>query len=334
MKHLFLLLIVTIFIVSSCNQPKNNTSKELKNNLIAENVIVKYEFELFPEVEDWIKSLDKKFISQNIQKSLSQEIKTYTDDDSVMSLNSIKQNLGILPDTQLIEQENGDFKMNIIKSDLDIKSIKTIYFSEQWFYNQDSSIFTKNIIWYSPVRYYHKDTTKYTKRWIYKIKNNNFNKATSKQIAKNIIYEVDFDNDTSTTIIEGLDKKQFVDILIDNAINKKNKCYDAMTTEQLTVEQINKELGCVNDSILIEDPETGEMSLNVVEGTIDKSEIKGLMFIENWYLDTVSFNIQKQVIGIAPIRFVEKYFEDEEEPEITKKIPFVYYFTNEHPNIF
>jgi len=336
MKKIFFIsaIIVSVFIISSCNTSKNKKQK-LKNNLIAKNVIASYEFDLYPEVSEWIKTLDKKFVSIEIDKSLSQEIKTYNDDDNLMSVNSIKQNLGILTDTQLIEQENGEMKMNIIKSDLDINSIKSLYFKEKWFYNQDSSVFTKNIIWYSPVRYYYKyDTIKYTKRWIYRIKNDNFNKKTSKQIAKNIIYEVDFNVDTSTTQIEGLDNKQFVDILINNAINKKIKCYDAMSTKELTVEQINNELGNTTDTIFVEDPETGEISTKIAPGIIDKSEIKGLMFIENWYLDTVSFNIRKEILGIAPIRFVEKYFEDSEKPEITKKIPFVYYFTNKKPNIF
>ncbi len=338
MKNVFFVFIISIsiFLIFSCNNnSKKNKKQKLQNNLIANNVIAKYEFELFPQVEEWIKTLDKKIISQGIEKSLSQKIKTYNDDDSLMSIKSIKENLGILPDTQLIEQENGELKTKITKNNLDINSIKSIYFTEEWFYNQDSSIFTKKILYYSPVRYYHKfDTLKYTKRWIYRIKNNNFNKKTSKQIAENIIYEVDFDNDTSTTEIEGLDKKQFVDILINNAINKKIKCYDAMSTKELTVEQINNELGNTTDTIFVEDPETGEISTKIAPGIIDKSEIKGLMFIENWYLDTVSFNIRKEILGIAPIRFVEKYFEDSEKPEITKKIPFVYYFTNKKPNIF
>ncbi len=330
-----ILLVITLLISCNNNNNNNKDQKDVKNNLIAKNVIAKYEFNIYPDIKDWVKTLNKKIIFTEINKSLSQDIKTYDDNDSLMSVKLIEQNLGIFPDTQFIEQENGELKTKIIKNKLDTNAIKTIYFCENWFYNSDNNIFKKDINWYSPVRYYHKyDTLKFVKRWIFRIKNNDFNKKTSKQIAKNIIYEVDFDNDTSTTIIDGLDKKQFVDILIDNALSNKIKCFDSMLDKQLTTDEIKKELGYKIDTVFVEDPETSELKSHITITGIDRTEIKGLMFIENWYIDTVSFCMQKQILGMAPVRFKEKYYEDEDKPEILKTIPFVIYFTNEKPKIF
>lgn len=326
---------IFLFALISCT---NNSEKKetVSNDLISKNVIANYEFDGYPFSPKWISTFDTNFITPIINNALNKKITIFNDDlNDTLSINDIKQDLGLLTDTQLVEQEDGSFKMILKNSDFDEKSIKTIFFNEEWFYNNQKNIFNKKIISYSPVKYYHKfDTLKYTRKKVLTIKNDNFNEKNSKQIAKNIIYEVDFNNDTSTTVINGLDINNFVNVLVENALNKKTKCYDSFSAKQMNVNEIKKELGQTIDTILTEDPETGEIITKISKNDFDKSEIKGITFIENWYLDTISFNIQKQVVGIAPIRFIEKYYEDETEPEISKTIPFVNYFTSEKPKIF
>ncbi len=107
--------------------------------------------------------------------------------------------------------------------------------------------------------------------------------ATAGQIADSIVYDVIIKNanpyDTWTTeCLSGLDRKTFIDDLFRAIYNGKLTAVDFDTEKTLSSEQVKK-----------------------LEKEIKKvrSRIAKVQFIENWYFDTLSLTMQKEVRSVV-----------------------------------
>lgn len=95
-----------------------------------------------------------------------------------------------------------------------------------------------------------------------------------------------------------IDQKMLVDAIFDAIYEGRVTPYDFITDDPLTVEDV-KAIESSIDTIYIEDFETGEMEMKVVENELRRDEITKVFFKEDWYFDKVNFKMEKKVIGIS-----------------------------------
>lgn len=103
-------------------------------------------------------------------------------------------------------------------------------------------------------------------------------------------------------------------------------------TEQMTWSQIENKFGVRNDTIYVDDPETGEPVQKIIKTEMETSEVKKIMLKELWFFDKQRSQFEVRIIGICPIR--EYSWADgstnvenaDEEPELIMKKVFWVYF--------
>jgi hypothetical protein len=164
------------------------------------------------------------------------------------------------------------------------------------------------------------------KKLIFKVKEGN----PTELLAKNVISEFNLEDTVSPEFVKNIDKNRLRQLLIDYALSGKVKLWNAANTEtELTKEVIIRNLGQTNDTILIEDPESGKVNQQVLTIDYNLSEIESIVFVEDWYYDPATFTIKKVITGIGPVRYYTK-----EDGEEAKSIVFVMYFGKEKTRIF
>lgn len=95
-----------------------------------------------------------------------------------------------------------------------------------------------------------------------------------------------------------IDQKKLVDAIYDAIYEGRVTPYDFITDDPLTIEDV-KAIESSIDTIYIEDFETDEIEMKVVEDELRRDEITKVFFKEDWYFDKVNFKMEKKVIGIA-----------------------------------
>ena len=152
---------------------------------------------------------------------------------------------------------------------------------------------------------------------------------------KTVIYEVLLDTDPEFTNWMGnIDRKKLIQNIF-NAVKQGDlDAYDPLSPPGETIlswDEISEKFG-VNDTISVMNAETGEWELQIIEADISLSEVRGIIFIEEWSLDE-NMSLIKQVLGIAPVRYYNSLLENGELIQ-KKKILFVTYFGEKMPQIF
>lgn len=71
-------------------------------------------------------------------------------------------------------------------------------------------------------------------------------------------------------------------------------------------QQIEERFGVRNDTLYVEDPETGESVQKVVKTEMQTSEVKQIMLKELWFFDKQTSQFEVRIIGICPIRIYER----------------------------
>jgi gliding motility associated protien GldN len=103
-------------------------------------------------------------------------------------------------------------------------------------------------------------------------------------------------------------------------------------SKPLTWKDIEDRFGVRNDTVYIEDSETGESVIKVIKTEMVSSEVKKIMIKEQWYFDKQSSQLEVKIVGICPIREYERTesstqnTETEEESELVMKKLFWVYF--------
>ncbi len=174
MKKIFAFIMLT-GILFGCNQTpqKKEVKKEIKTiiikdddgttyNMIADTVkfLIPLDKDSANDAPPFFIGFDKvKFISQLVDSVLAGKVKAYDYfDNSVMTKEQIKMQLGIRTDTALIEDiETGGLKPKIIVSEFNPDDIRELYVYERWFYNPDKCVFKTQVLGYAPVKFTVKD---------------------------------------------------------------------------------------------------------------------------------------------------------------------------------
>ncbi len=149
---------------------------------------------------------------------------------------------------------------------------------------------------------------------------------------KTVIYEVSLEVDADFTNWMGnIDQKKLIESIFNDVRNNRLTAYEPMSNTETTWAEIKTVMGVYIDTIDILNTETNKYETEIIESGIHLNEIKGIIFIEEWNLNT-SGRIDKEVLGIAPVRYFANNLGDTIIDK--KRIVFVTYFGAEKPPIF
>ncbi len=321
MRKLLTFIITSLIVFSSCNHKRiEKKTDTFVNNFIAPKSCITYAQEMYiPKEYFFFKSIDyAKLVTTLQEKTLRGEITAY------------------LPFSDIVcNKEDIQTKF---KDEFSLDEQKSLLFEEEWAFDSAQFLMTKKVTSYSLVRefirkdeyrseiptksivarYEFKDTTK-TKR----------PKLTL--LAKDVSYEVSLVNIDNPEFLENIQVNQVVKTIIEKAISGTVPCYSFNFRDSLQPRNLNEvleSLGKETDCYTTVNDETGELDSICVDKDIDFKEIKGLAFIEDWYLNNTTMEIVKEVKGIAPIRHFYHVTDDNTQSELIKTIPFVMYLKN------
>jgi len=290
-------------------KPKTEISK--KNDLLSSEVVVKNYINIVSNNNpDWIKSaVDNKIINTIVNIAIEGLVivNTVDEGDTIpITISEIKSNLGATSDTMSIEVSKDLYIDSLIVTPAKLEQVEGIFFKENWIFNADNFSFTKQINEYLPVREYYKqlydgliDSTKKSKRLVFKVINDN-NSKNFEKIASDVTTAFYF-NTEEPDFINGLDVLRFSRYILNYAYKSKKDVYDINEGTKLSFEDIKYALGAGSDTVQIE-VTPGNIKETVLEYEPDASEIIGVVFVENWFLDKNTLSFKKEITGIAPIR--------------------------------
>lgn len=117
---------------------------------------------------------------------------------------------------------------------------------------------------------------------------------------KTMVYAVDL----NSVFHEDLNDEDFSDVapiteqLVKDVLSGKLKAYDAFSDELITAEQAKSVLAFI-DTIWYSNPETGDVSIDIVERNYT-ADFYGLTFKEKWSYNAQGSILDRKVIGLAP----------------------------------
>ncbi|MFA6924747.1 MAG: hypothetical protein WC223_10910 [Bacteroidales bacterium] len=141
-------------------------------------------------------------------------------------------------------------------------------------------------------------------------------KTESKKLIKKLVYTVEY---KSSVLNEGdtVNIKLFIKKIIDDAINDRIKVYSDFDTNRkvLSGKQIKDE-NSLTDTILSKDPTNPDKEIKTVsKKELNPDDITKIAYVEEWYYDEKTYNIEKRIKAIAPA--IDTYVID---PTTTEKI--------------
>ncbi len=282
-KILFYFGLLGIVLIS-CNQ-ENKTSTPKKNALLPENILVRSEVN-FKETafEDWTKGVDEPFFDNLINDILGSETQTY--------------DAWLYPDLPyFIELPKKEIKTSIGK--IPNYNFKSLLFTEKWSFDKAAFRLEKEPIVWTPILSYQisvQDSIQERKKVVFSIKNTP-NKSETK-VAEDIIYELDLNDNTSYKF---LDLEKMAHLLLDSTLTGKHLISDFFTGEPAKLSSIKTSLGMVNDTIEVENLETGVIEQKIITSEADFQSITSYIFKEDWYFDSQTKSIRKKVKEICPV---------------------------------
>lgn len=95
-----------------------------------------------------------------------------------------------------------------------------------------------------------------------------------------------------------IDQKKLVDAIFEAVYDGRVTAYDFISDEPLSIEEV-KEIESSIDTLYIENFETGELEMKVVEADLRRDEITKVFLKEDWYFDEENFRLDKKVLGLA-----------------------------------
>lgn len=314
-----------------CDCEESNTVSTKTNDLLPKKVSIKYEHDMnVPDGSEVLSGFDyASFVNTLSSKALAGELKVYdpNDDKNVLPKRDVDIAVGVYNDTLIdISLETMDTVAQIRTFENDLSQIKRIFFQESWNFNEESFTMSKVVDQYSPIKIYYRDvdTAKLDmlKKQTFWVKGE-ADENNLQLIKENIAYEFNFYTTNSYRWLENLSIGRFTDILLDNVLEKKVEAYDFFEREKpLTVDEVRMRLGETVEYYYVEDENQQIVDTVEVKGEIYKDEIRSVLFVEDWYYDTKTFQIVKKVKQIAPIRQYINYYENGDQDEV-KRVAFV-----------
>lgn len=323
MKHIYFLIILIVSFFWSCNNSEKSSDnpKAHTNHLLPSTVSITYEQSMIVPEEYWFfKGIDfTKLVDEIQKKTISGKLQAFFP-------------LTTIP---LTKQDITDKFSN--PENFKIPEIKYLVFDEEWDLDTSEFVMKKKVNGYTLIREYVRNsrlqTEELTKSMIarYDFSKNPDKKFSSLQLlAKDVAYEVALKNENNPEWLENIQVKHVINVLLSKALSKNTQAYSFMIRDSLTPltkADLKLRLGEETQSYVNTDEATGEQDTITIDKKIEPSEITGVVFIEDWYIDYNTMQIFKDVKGIGLVREYMKFL-DENQPELAKTIPFVMYVSN------
>ncbi len=329
--HMFgTLLFAGLF--SACSNNNSTTENVVPvNDLLPQEVIVKYEHELVvAEDAEKIKGIDYvAFVSDLAAKITSKAVAAYDPMDKSKLLNDV--DISYVFDSRTnrtvnIDENTFDTVVTETPYVFDPSSVQKLVFREEWNFSKEKFIMTKKLLQYAPIRIVKRnidgkglDLAKQMLLWI------NCEKKTDdrKLLAENVTYELNLINQDNPEWMESLSVSRFVDILLSQVLDGKRTAYDFFSNDKvaLSIDVVRANLGATVETYYVEDDDKNVVDTVQITGNVYPDEIQSVIFVEDWYVDD-NMVIYKTVKRIAPVRHYRKVNELAEE-EIVKKVPFI-----------
>jgi len=292
--YLVALIMVSLF---SCNTEKVNRGAAQHNDLLPEKVIVMDELSLTDTsaTAEWLNALNKKALLSNLASAGASGNAT-TGNSISINPNTFERN----------ELEDTAF----VAPDLDTSKIKSILSLENWFFNNEKMCFTKKVNAIAPVLFitikkHDTQTIKKIPYWIFNSDNQVSGTKNKIKIADSLTTEFFFQQERS----RNLDKDILLSQLFKKALTGNYQVRDFFSNEILTKKEIKRRMGFGGETVYFVDT-TGMPAQKIhddwtdkdVLNTMDYSEYKSILFVEDWYLNTQNYSLTKVVKSICPVR--------------------------------
>jgi len=319
---------------NDCGETKGSNSQN-SNDLIAQDVKIKYEHTLsdtlFP---DKFSTLDiNAFVNTFVDNCLEKEYPIYDPFDFSKKLpkNEILNCMGTRVDTLIdINEKTLDTVVTIKENSFNKKELTRLFMEEKWSFNKESFTMTKEVTKYAPIRVYMKDKPgvqkELVKNLMFWVKPNKEDRGDKTLIVENYAYEFDLYNASHPDWMQNLSVSRFVNIILDKVLSGDVKAreFDFLSNNNkvLSVSEAKERLGATIENYFTENEKTGEIDTVQVIGNIYPDEIRGVVFIEDWYIDYTNLELTKKVKRIIPIRKYDRVDEATGEIDEVKTIPF------------
>lgn len=285
MKHFAFFWLILLLL--SCTTEKKEKNQQNKSNLLVDQLITVSHLysEQAQQSLPWKNSFKvRPLINSLFYEVLQNKIVLYNPifEDTVFNVLDKESWLHILKNNKQLTFDTTQFN--------------DLYFFESWSLDTANNFnLQKEVLYWSPVKRENQIMKLAGKVKAYPLKE-------KKLLAQQLIYE--FSLNDSIFSNERLNKRKFAKILFDWAIHNPHKTYNPFTSQPMTKEELYQRMN-ISDSSLY----------------LPYNEINAILFVENWYYDTKTYSIQKEVLSIAPILYL---FDNN---EVLKQILFVI-----HPN--
>ena len=313
MVKYFVLFFVVVSLFSCTNSKDANLENQKTDQLVGQNDLLPKKVIVYNEVNfkqqsipNWTEGVDFVFMDKLNNRVLESDASYFF------------SNIYYYPNDK-IETTKEEVHKNMYDGGI----ISSLYFVESWSFDKQNYRFKKNIETWSPVFQYYKkdgdkiDSTILVKKLLYDV----WGDANSRerQIAKNITYEVNLSSENKTN--EYLNVEDFANMIIEPVISGEIKSYDFFDENELDPMAVKRFFGYSVDTVETENPISGEIEQEIYKMEASFSGVEAFVFVEDWYIDTFSYQIRKQVKSIAPV-FVETEIDEDGEAYEIKKIAF------------
>lgn len=225
-----------------------------------------------------------------------------------MRIKDIKKRMRYTIDTVWMGDPTESGTLYSINKEVDPSELKSAVCIEKWTFNKKNTSFIKEVLAFKPVRHHYDsadtekkdlmlsnvyglDMTRYgaleeidesylvrskTVSYEYFLQKPEICAETERASTENLLYTNSLKLKPAQSLFFTNDQKDdFVSSMVDFAQNGKHQVYDFYTGKQLA---------------------SGAISAKLAGG-----EVKSVVFIEDWYIDTETFYLVKKVLGVAPV---------------------------------
>ncbi|HBF87566.1 MAG TPA: hypothetical protein DDX39_02900 [Bacteroidales bacterium] len=332
MKIISSFAVLAFMIFASCNTNNNVKESYKLAEKLSYSISLEEQVNALPILSDFDSKSFTDNILSKIKENKIQAYKFSLNEKFPISFANIEEAFGAgKHKTFTIDSETGDSIEIIVEHEIRSEEIKDFIFIENWFLNEDNLQIIKNVTGIVTVRTVFEisdSTTEYKEYSPFMVY---FNDTVSNKVNKNLIcqraeYTVKLNKcDTLYTDFAKFDSKKLIDLLIEKVLNEDIKVYDYFLPEKtkLSVEDIMKSFNAGEDTIEVQDLQTGKITQEKITTEIDKNEITELVFVEEWYYDEINFTFEKKIIAYGPVR---EYYRNADPENKVKTVPFLIYF--------
>jgi len=277
----------------------------------------------------------------------------------LISVSKIEINFGGGADTVIITDDGGSTTKEVIIRNIDTTDNAGLLFIEEWNVNETPFRFEKKVLAYSPVINVYRqddiDSLQPIPKLVFSVidtltKTQDIERSNNRMVLVNkIAYEhflycsnlypytqdlnirnTNNDNgmyyeNQNSPFLTSYGICRLLNLMFENVLSGKMNAYDFFDSQKkLTHAEIETSLGQLSDTIFVMDPMSVPVVQIIIPQAINYYEFLSVIFLEKWYIDPKTLRMTKKVVGIAPVRYIDRDIDGN--GDYRKSIPFVMFF--------